>query len=200
MRNCTCNLELGEEDNNLVEVALTNVLTEDTDGTDPNPSPDPNNPPTDNQEAVPNLNAPLHITRVNGAALPQIIQVTPGILGQGNNHNSGFHQILERLKRRLDDDVIIKQELDWQRDVKTDQTKTSLFKEKAQMLQSYVAFLIIRPQSAYLTCVHSAHVYYSSTAAPSELDGKLIGFVRDRTSSRNLIPIELAPVMVFDWK
>jgi hypothetical protein len=34
--------------------------------------------------------------------------------------------MLERLKKRgLDDDVIIKQKLDWQQDVKTDWTKAS---------------------------------------------------------------------------
>jgi hypothetical protein len=63
-----------------------------------------------------------------------------------------------------------------------------------------VAFLIIRPQSAYLICIHCAHIYYSSAAAPSELDGELIGFVGDRTSSRVPIPIKLPTVATFDWK
>jgi hypothetical protein len=44
IRNCICNLELGEEDN-LAEVAQANVLTEVTDY-------NPDNPPMDNQEAV----------------------------------------------------------------------------------------------------------------------------------------------------
>ncbi len=38
-QNGSRNLELGEEDNNLAEVAWTNVLTEDTDNTDPDPPP-----------------------------------------------------------------------------------------------------------------------------------------------------------------
>jgi hypothetical protein len=71
-----------------------NVLTDDTDGTDPDPPPNPNNPPLDNQETVPNLNAPPQIARVNMGALPQITQVTQGTQGQGNKHNSGFHQML----------------------------------------------------------------------------------------------------------
>jgi hypothetical protein len=36
-RNRSCNLKLGEEDNNLAEGARTNVLTDDMDGTDPYP-------------------------------------------------------------------------------------------------------------------------------------------------------------------
>ncbi len=67
-------------------------------------------------------------------------------------------------------------------------------------MQCFAAFLIIRSQSAYLTCVHSAHVYYSSAAVPSELDGKQIGFDRDRTNSRVPITIKLSPVATFDWK
>jgi hypothetical protein len=199
-RNRICNLELRGEYDDLAEGARTNVLTDDTDSTNSNPPPNPDDPPMDNQEVGPSLNSPLQITWVNLEALPQITRVTLGTQGQGNEQDSGFHQMLERLKGRLDDDVIIKQELDWQQDVKTDQTKASAFKEKARTLQSFAAFLIIRPQSAYLTCIHSAHVYYSSAAAPSELDGKLIGFFGDRTSSRILILIKLSLVATFDWK
>jgi hypothetical protein len=46
IRNCICNLELGEEDN-LAEVARANVLTEVTNN-------NPDNTPTDNQEGVTN--------------------------------------------------------------------------------------------------------------------------------------------------
>jgi hypothetical protein len=67
-------------------------------------------------------------------------------------------------------------------------------------LQSFAAFLIIWLQSIYLTLVHSAHVYYSSAAALSKLGGKLIGFVRDRTSAQVPVPIKLPPVATFDWK
>ncbi len=182
-RNRVCNLELRGEDDDLAEGARTNVLTDDTDSTNPNPPPNPSNPLTDNQEAGPNVNAPLQIAWVNLAAQPQITQVTLGTQGQENEQDLGFHQMLEHLKGWLDDDVIIKGELDWQQNVKTDQTKAFAFKEKAQMSQSFVVFLIIRPQSAYLTCIHSAHLYYSSAAAPSEIDGKLIGFIGVRTSS-----------------
>jgi hypothetical protein len=75
-----------------------------------------------------------------------------------------------------------------------------MFKEKAQTLQSVAVFLIMRWQSAYITCVHSANVYYSLAAAPSELDSKLIGFVGDRTNSRVPIPLKLPPVATFEFQ
>ncbi len=38
---------------------------------------------------------------------------------------------MEKLKRHLDNYVVIKRELDWQRDVKNDQTYQAAFKDKA---------------------------------------------------------------------
>ncbi len=90
---------------------------------------------------------------------------------------SSFQQALDKLKGCLDNDVIIKQELDWQRNVKADRTKQASFKDKAQMLQTFSAFLVMRPQLGYLTYIHSAHVYHSSTAVPLENDGEIIGFI-----------------------
>jgi hypothetical protein len=84
---------------------------------------------------------------------------------------------MDWLKGRLNDDVIIKRESDWQLDLKADRNKLPGFKEKAQTLQSFTLFLLMRLQSGYLTCVHSAHVYHSSAAVLSENDGEFIGFI-----------------------
>ncbi len=43
----------------------------------------------------------------------------------------GFQQALDKLKGRLNNNVIITQELDWQRKVKTDWAKQAAFKDKA---------------------------------------------------------------------
>jgi hypothetical protein len=68
------------------------------------------------------------------------------------------------------------------------------------MLQTFSPFLVMRPQSGYLTCVHSARVYHSSAAIPSENDGEFIGFIRDRTPTRVPIPIKLPLLATFEWK
>ncbi len=56
------------------------------------------------------------------------------------------------------------------------------------------------PQSGYLTCLHSAHVYHSLAAIPSENDGECISFIGNRTVSQVLIPIKLPSVATFKWK
>jgi hypothetical protein len=66
--------------------------------------------------------------------------ITPRLAG-----TSDFQQALDKLKGRLDHDVIIKQELDWQRDIKADRTKQAAFKDKVQTLQTFSAFLVMRP-------------------------------------------------------
>jgi hypothetical protein len=111
---------------------------------------------------------------------------------------SGFQQALDKLKGSLDDDIIIKRELDWQRDVKADRTKQAAFKVEARMLQPFSAFLVLRPQSGYLTCIHSAHVYHSSAAVPSENDREFIGFIGNRTPTRVPILIKLPPLAAFE--
>jgi hypothetical protein len=58
---------------------------------------------------------------------------------------SGFQQALEKLKGRLANDVVIKRELDWQRDVKNDQTKQAAFKDKERMPQTFSTCLVMRP-------------------------------------------------------
>jgi hypothetical protein len=111
---------------------------------------------------------------------------------------SGFQQPLNKLKVCLDDDVISKRELDWQRNIKADRTKQAAFKDKARMLQKFSAFLVMR--LGYLTCIHSAHVYHSLAAVPSENDGEFIGFIGDRTPTNVPIPIKLPPLATFEWK
>jgi hypothetical protein len=113
---------------------------------------------------------------------------------------SGFQQALEKLKGRLANDVVIKQELDWQHNVKNDRTKQAAFKDKARAQQTFSACLVMQPQSGYLTCIHSAHVYHSLAAVPTENDGEFIQFIGNRTPTRFPILIKLLPLASFEWK
>jgi hypothetical protein len=58
-------------------------------------------------------------------------QAVGGARESRTSGGSGFQQALEKLKGHLDNNVIIKQELDWQRDIKTDWAKQATFKDKA---------------------------------------------------------------------
>ena len=90
--------------------------------------------------------------------------------------DSGFQQVLSWLGPCLTDVAVTKCKLDWQQNAVTDRSKQTPFKEKAGMLQSFGAFLIMRPQSGYVTCIHSAHVYHPLAGSPSELDDEVVIF------------------------
>ncbi len=68
------------------------------------------------------------------------------------------------------------------------------------MLQTYIAFLVMRPQSGYLTCIHSAHVYHLLAAVPLENDREFISFIGNRMPTRVPIPIKLPLLATFKWK
>jgi hypothetical protein len=83
--------------------------------------------------------------------------------------------------------------------VVADRSKQGPFKEKAKTLQSFGAFLIMRPQLGYLMCLHSTHVYHLSARSPSELDGKVVAFIGDRTATRIPSPVKLPPRSPFEF-
>ncbi len=113
--------------------------------------------------------------------------------------DSGFQQVLSWLGPRLNDDIFTKRELDWQRNTVADIYKQGPFKEKAKTLQSFGAFHIMHPQSGYVTCVHSAHVYHPLAGSPSKLDGEVVAFIGDRTATRMSIPVKLPPRSSFEF-
>ncbi len=84
--------------------------------------------------------------------------------------------------------------------MKNDQTKQAALKDKARTLQMLSACLVMQPQLGYLTCIHSADVYHSLAAVPSENDWELIGFIGNRTPTRFPMQIRLPPIAFFEWK
>jgi hypothetical protein len=57
----------------------------------------------------------------------------------------------------------------------------------------------MHPQLGYLTCLHSAHVYHPLAESPSELDGKVVAFIGDRTATRMPTPVKLPPRSSFEF-
>jgi hypothetical protein len=113
--------------------------------------------------------------------------------------DSGFQQVMSQLDPRLTNDTFSKRKLDWQWNAVADRSKQGPLKEKAKMLQSFAAFLIMHPQLRYVMCVHSAHVYHPLAGSPSELNGKMVAFIGDRTATRMLIPVKLPPRSSFEF-
>jgi hypothetical protein len=148
----------------------------------------------DGKEPCKDLQGPPAIVRM--ATAPQ--QAVGGARKSRASGGSGFQQALDKLKGCLNNNVIIKQELGWQCNVKTDCAKQAVFKDKAQTLQTFSMFLVMRPQSGYLTCVHLAHVYHSSVAIPLQNGGKFIEFIGDPTPTRVPIPIKLPLLATFE--
>jgi hypothetical protein len=58
----------------------------------------------------------------------------------------------------------------------------------------------MQPQSGYLTCIHSAHMYHSLAAVPLENNGEFIEFIGNRMPTRLSISIKLPPLASFEWK
>jgi hypothetical protein len=58
----------------------------------------------------------------------------------------------------------------------------------------------MHPQSSFLTCFHSTHVYHPLAGSPSKLKEKVIGFIGDRKNSWILLPIKLLPLDLFKFK
>jgi hypothetical protein len=105
--------------------------------------------------------------------------------------DSGFQQVMSRLGPCLTDN--------WQWNAVADRRKQGPVKEKAKMLQPFGAFLIMRPQLGYLTCIHFAHVYHPLVGSPSECDGEVAAFIGDRTATRMPTPVKLPPRSSFEF-
>ncbi len=56
---------------------------------------------------------------------------------------SGFQQALEKSMGCLANDIVMKRELNWQCNVKNDQTKQAAFKDKSRTLQTFSACLVM---------------------------------------------------------
>ena len=81
------------------------------------------------------------------------------------------------------------QELNWQRLVDGDPAKISQWKDIMGSIQDFKAYLFIKSGSCFVTVAHSPMKFAAISAATGHLQGRVIGFVGDRTATREPSPI-----------
>ena len=89
------------------------------------------------------------------------------------------------------DTVAVKRKLEWQRAVGGDTQKIKTFQEVAGALQENKTYLLIKPESAFVTVLHSPTKFVAISNATQHLQGWFIGFVGDRTMTKDPTPVLL---------
>ena len=90
-------------------------------------------------------------------------------------------------------------ELKWQREVGGDKPKITQFQETAGGLQDFRAYLFIKPGSAFCTIAHSPIKFMAISTATRHLQGRFIGFIGDRTYSREPTAVLFLSNKTWQW-
>ena len=91
------------------------------------------------------------------------------------------------------------QDLLWQRSVGGDTAKIAQWKEIMGNLQDFKAYLFVKQGSSFTTVMHSPMKFAAISAASGYLQGRIIGFVGDRTPTREPTPILLPQRKTWEW-
>ena len=91
------------------------------------------------------------------------------------------------------------QDLLWQRSVGGDTAKITQWKEIMGNLQDFKAYLFVKQGSSFATVMHSPMKFAAISAATGHLQGRIIGFVGDRTPTREPTPILLPQRKTWEW-
>jgi hypothetical protein len=66
-------------------------------------------------------------------------------------------------------------------------------------LQDFKAYLFVKQGSSFTTVMHSPMKFAAISAATGHLQGRIIGFVGDRTPTREPTPILLSQSKTWEW-
>ena len=91
------------------------------------------------------------------------------------------------------------QDLLWQRSVGEERAKITQWKEIMGNLQDFKAYLFVKQESSFATVMHLPMKFAAISAATSHLQGRIIGFVGDRTPTREPTPILLSQRKTWEW-
>jgi hypothetical protein len=91
-------------------------------------------------------------------------------------------------------------DLKWQRDVDGDPQKTTLFKEVVGGLQDFRTYLFMKPGSAFVMVMHSPMKFVAISKATQHLQRRFIGFVGDRTATKDPILLVLPQQKTWSWE
>ena len=91
------------------------------------------------------------------------------------------------------------QDLMWQRAVEGDAGKITQWKEVMGSLQEFKAYLFIKQGTCFATVLHSPMKFAAINPSTAHLQGRVIGFVGDRTATREPTPILLPTNKTWQW-
>ncbi len=104
-----------------------------------------------------------------------------------------------RQKGGLGTPATIIQELTWQRSVWGDPTKINQWKEIMGSLLEFKAYMFVKQGSCFAMVMQSPMKFAAISAATGHLQGRIIGFVGKRTSTREPTPILLPQWKTLEW-
>ncbi len=116
----------------------------------------------------------------------------------GTSPYSGFNDAIQ--KWGMGTKASIARDLKWQRDVDGNPQKTTRFKEVIGGLQDFRTYLFMKPGSAFVMVMHSPMKFVVISKATQHLQGRFIGFVEDRTPTKDPILIVLPQQKLWSWE
>jgi hypothetical protein len=106
--------------------------------------------------------------------------------------NAGYSGMATAIaKWGIGDEISQTTKLRWQQGVEGDRTRADQFCEVVGALQAFRTYLFIKPGSAFCTVIHSPLKFVAITEATQQLQGRIIGFVGDRTLTKEPTPVLL---------
>jgi hypothetical protein len=77
--------------------------------------------------------------------------------------------------------------------------KIKQFQEVVGGLQEFRTYLLIKPGSAFVTVLHSPMKFVAISEATQHLQGRYVGFVGDRTATKDPTPVVLPQLSTWKW-
>jgi hypothetical protein len=111
---------------------------------------------------------------------------------------SGFSSAIARWGTGTEEEI--RQNLKWQADILGDTTKIKQFQEMVGALQDFRTYLLIKPGTVFVTVLHSPIKFVALSEGTQHLQGRVIGFVGDRTMAKDPTPIMLPQEKTWKWK
>ena len=112
---------------------------------------------------------------------------------------SGFNNAIKKWGTGSKESVT--RDLKWQRDMDVDTEKTSCWKPpRFPHLFHFIIIIFMKPGSAFVTVLHSPMKFVAISEATQHLQGRYIGFVGDRTISKDPILIVLPQQKTWSWE
>jgi hypothetical protein len=111
---------------------------------------------------------------------------------------SGFNEALKKWGMGIEASIV--RDLKWQKDVDGNAQKNKQFQDVVGGLQDFRTYLFIKPGSAFVTVLHPPMKFVAISEVTQHLQGWFVGFVGDRTATKDPTPIVLPQQKTWKWE